>query len=414
LNTVVARAADYYGARGASAPGLSEEDLSQTLDSQLEVAEILRIQGDAVRARALFEQARDLAESQIARKSPHERELVRAYIGLSDIRSTEGRPIEAISNLLKAREVLSGFVSSEAYGGDLAAELVLLHQKMGEVNQTGGNLPSAASEYSQALEIAREESAKNKDSHVWQSRVASSLLGLGSAYEWQGQLDKALGLFAEATTILESIHTQNPENIASGSALCLAYSALGDRLKGNGRVPDAREIFTKQLELAEGLSASDPADVSLQELISLSHVQLGDTYRDEWLGPEAMAAFERALEIDERLAALLPDSPSRRALLARDKMRLGTAATISLGRTVAIAYLKDALTDYNALIETNPANPSWRRSAATAPYKCVSSWSKRGASLRRSPRQKERRASTRFWLGATHLMPSGCSNGRTR
>lgn len=366
LNSVVARAADYYGTKTMVGSGFSDNDRTSTLESQLEVAEILRIQGDTARAQALFERARELAESQIARKLPLERDLIRAYVGLSDVCYTEGRPVEGASNLLKAREVLYVLRDSDALGGDISAELVLLHQKLGDMNHLGGDLPRAASEYTQALEIARRESAANPSDAVWRGRIASSLLGLGSAYEWRGELDKALELYKEATSILEAIHSSDAENVQSGSALCLAYSALGDRLKGNGRVPEARDIFTKQLELAQALSANDPSDVSLQELISLSHVQLGDTYRDEWRGPEAMAAFERALEVDERLAALLPDSPSRRALLARDMMRLGTAATISLGRPVAIEHLKDALVEYEALIESNPGNPSWRRSAATA------------------------------------------------
>jgi len=365
LNSVVARAADYYGARGDSDKGMTLEDLGHTLSSQLEVAEILRIQGDVAKARTLFELARELAESLIARGGPYERDLMRAYIGLSDVSSAEGRPSEGISNLMKAREVLHSFQDDVTFGGDLQAEMVVLHQKMGDVNQVGGDLPAAAQEYTQALEIARTRLASNPDDRAWKSRVASSLLGLGSAFEWQGQLDRALNHFHEATTILESIMANDPDDRTSGSALCLAFSALGDRLKGNGRVVEAREIFTRQLALSQHLSQNDPADISLQELISLSHVQLGDTYRDEWRGPEAMAEFGKALDIDERLAGLLPDSPSRRALLARDKMRLGTAATISLGRTVAIGYLRDALQDYEALIETNPANPSWRRSAAT-------------------------------------------------
>jgi serine/threonine protein kinase/Flp pilus assembly protein TadD len=324
--------------------------------------------GDSSAAREHFEQAMSILEERhrLHGDQPSTaRDLAIAYERLGDLcLQQERNPAQAVQwfrHCLRLRERLVRDLPGSL---DDRRSLSVIHEYLGDVWLTEGDLDAALQAYRQSLAI-REVLAKETGS-------PESRRDLSVTYGKLGRICRHLRQFAEARQFLERAlaideealdKSPGPQTRRDVSATCLQFGELNQQL---GDAAAALPYFKRALQLRESLAQEDPENAQAARDLATAYNRMGDVQRELARPQEAETMHAKALEIREKLAAADPDNLELLRDLTVSYERIGSAAQARGDLPTAREYFQRLLRARTELAQRNPGNDQTQNDLAIA------------------------------------------------
>ncbi|WP_224364440.1 tetratricopeptide repeat protein [Hyalangium versicolor] len=187
-------------------------------------------------------------------------------------------------------------------------DLLLSHDKVGNVLRSRGDTEGALRCFQAALSIAERLNQQDPGNSQWQHDLCVSQRKVGGVLLLAGDTEGSLRCFRVSLAIAESLAQQVPDNTQWQRDLSLSHDRVGEVLFEQGDTEGALRCFQAALSIAERLTQRDPRNTQWQRDLSLSHDQVGEVLLEQGDREGALRCFQASLLIAQHLAQLDPDN----------------------------------------------------------------------------------------------------------
>ncbi len=136
----------------------------------------------------------------------------------------------------------------------------------------------------------------------WQRDLAVSLGRIGDVQQTQGDLAAALASYQASLAIAERLAKTDPGNAYWQREFSVSHGKIGDVQQAQGDLAAALASYQASLAIAEHLAKTDPGNAGWQRDLWVSHVNIGDVQQKQDDLAAALASHQASLAIAERLA----------------------------------------------------------------------------------------------------------------
>jgi len=274
----------------------------------------------------------------------------------------------------KALEYLNSLSQEAAGDSALERELVEAYLRVGDVEGgTGipnlGDKPGARRSYEHALAIAEREARRDPRALDWQRLLARAHFKIGDILIPDEDLSGAAPHYREAVRIFQSIAPRIAGDMAAQFEMVSAYEALGDIL-GNpghpnlGDTQGAREALEKARALEVAIAAAHPDNVRSRRGVGLMDMKLGNVEVGSGRLEAGLRRYQSAVSEIEAVVESDPRNPTTRLFLALSTGKVGSAFEAAGQTQAALAQYRKASQIQRALMEADPQNAMNRNSYA--------------------------------------------------
>src|SRR5262249_20640353 len=155
----------------------------------------------------------------------------------------------------------------------------------------------ARAQYSTALTVAQQLTAKDPGKLEWQSELAAAHEGLGNVAINQGDTEKALQEHQAALTIRAALVTHEPSSRKGQRNLAISHDQVGDLERLRGDAASALAEFRKALALYVAVTANDPANPD-QLFVANEHAKVGQVLLHQGQFDQAVAELKMSLALN--------------------------------------------------------------------------------------------------------------------
>ncbi|MDX2115452.1 MAG: protein kinase [Planctomycetota bacterium] len=219
-----------------------------------------------------------------------------------------------------AIENLESLLAASPHDSSLKLELARALNERGQAqadrrSASAGNPEAALQDHQRALQIRRDELARDPANREIQAEVATSVLRIADIYRMLGRASEASAHYREAIDRLEELlRSGNTRGVRAPLAAALA--ARGELAINAGQVDEAVAAFVRAQEIRRVELAEAPSPRARRNL-SVGHLDLARAY--ELMGDRASAgdALDQAVALRRELAASDEQSAEARRDLSR-------------------------------------------------------------------------------------------------
>ncbi len=333
------------------------------------------------------------------------RELARVLDDVGELARARALLEEAIDVAGRWREVAPPEAGSEVDAPDrplAERDTAALRSALGEVLKRQGQTDAARRLLETALSEFR---AIRSDTELpnLDRDVAVVSLQLGEALYTSGEVERARALFAEAVEIMEGRLAAEPEIDPSPAAVedvSMALGRLGRAWVVAGNLGEAKALYTRAAELARRLHARDPRSVGRRTSLAQAERRLGELHEDLGELHEALARFEVAYEVH---AGLTAEDPSNDWLQIQEAVTVGRIGRVHESQgdlEAALRAHRSALEAYRAIVGRSKDDVIVRRGLAASLRSVASVLERQGRSVEAGEGLAESVEQTRRLLAA--------------
>ena len=184
-------------------------------------------------------------------------------------------------------------------------ELMVLHQRMGDVFSNSVGDRQALSQYDQAIAIGTRLLDANPGDDAVQTRLASTYIAASRLFRTSEDRPRALEYAHKAAGLDRERLARHPDSRPIRADLALAIASAGTAQAGLNQIPAARAKFEEAISLWEEICRAEPANVAYQRSRMLAYSHLGDVlgnpnYPNLGDTAGAQSAFRSMLAIAEQ------------------------------------------------------------------------------------------------------------------
>jgi non-specific serine/threonine protein kinase/serine/threonine-protein kinase len=238
------------------------------LISRLKVAECLLATGDRAAARALFEEARDVAQRIPVSEPFARRDLTVVENKLGDVYLAEGDPARALARYRAALDIRQAVLASSPDNGEARRDVSVSLGKVSDAQLALGDLTGALASQRSALVHDEAMAAADPADVQGQFDVAWTLGSLATLLARTGQPGAALDHVQRALSRLEPL-VRSPSPTAE---MRLEHAKLLFQLGGlkaaTGDLPGGKGAFAQAQSEARALVGSDPNDAETRTALA--------------------------------------------------------------------------------------------------------------------------------------------------
>ncbi|MBA4081331.1 MAG: hypothetical protein C0496_08710 [Erythrobacter sp.] len=242
-----------------------------------------------------------------------------------------------------------------------ARHRMVIHNELGNILRSEGQLPSARIEFEAGFAIAKRLAATAPSHTKWQHDLSVSHEKIGDVDLQIGNLAAARKRFEASIAIRERIAAAEPGDVAWQRDLSVSYDKLGEIERAAGNLAAARLLFESSLAICGALAAAEPENAGWQNDLSISFERLGDIELATGNLTAARTRFESKLAIDLRLVNLDASNSKWQRDLAVSFIKLGDVEQAASNLVAARARFEDSLAIFESLAAADPGNAEWQR-----------------------------------------------------
>jgi tetratricopeptide (TPR) repeat protein len=234
-----------------------------------------------------------------------------------------------------------------------------------EVAYVRGNLNSAQRLYREALAGTAEAIRRNPDDPQRLFDHAQNVFWIADIARQRGQLVEAEGGLREYKRLADRMVALAPDNMKWRMEQQSADTNLGVLLFEQRRFSEATAQFTRALRNIEALATADPSNADYQKALTESESWLADARESEGYLEQATELKEQHIALLHQLLGRTGDVEYRQKLVPAERY-LGELYAFRGDIPQAVAHLRAAVSDSEALIALEPTNSRWRGFSARA------------------------------------------------
>jgi tetratricopeptide (TPR) repeat protein len=202
-------------------------------------------------------------------------------------------------------------------------ELLLCHQRIGEISLARGDSAKALEEYEKSLAMAQRLAAQQPSALPWQQLRLANHVKIGDVHWAQGDKRQALANYKAALEIAQRFAPMDTNNLAWQRDLSATYSKARPLLLQEWGVEKVLDHCRAGLALTQRLATNDPGNTELQSSLALCHDDLGDVLLARKEMKPALGQYQQAMRIRLALATADPRNTEWQRDLLRSYFKIG-------------------------------------------------------------------------------------------
>ena len=297
------------------------------------------------------------------------RDLAAAYLRMGEVQGSalSAHTGDTAGSLASFRKGISLLASAQG-SREADLELIVLHQRMGDVLAYSAGWKQARSEYDQAIAIGTRQLAARPEDDAVLDRLASVYIAAGRTLRTGDDRAKALEYAGKAADLDRKMLQHQPGSLAIRANLALAIASAGTAKSGMNRLAEARRDFEEAIRHWEEICAAEPANAGYQRNRMLAYSHLGDmlgnpNYPNLGDTAGAEAAFRSMLDIAGQSYRANPGDQS--ALIDFGMSLMRVAALPFEPEPARAAMYEQAAKLLSDALARNPANGNVRVNLAS-------------------------------------------------
>ena len=236
---------------------------------------------------------------------------------------------------------------------------------MGEIAHTRGDLDLALANYREAMAGTAEMVRRAPEDPQRLYEHAQNIFALFEIARQRGELDKEETTARAYKNLAYRMIAIDPDSSKWRMETQYADANLGIAFYDRRRFADASSQFQTALATIERFAAAEPGNSEYRKNLSQTLAWLADSQRSEGRLDDAIAQRERQVSMLSRLATTGGDVEYRQQLIVA-RQALGRLFTSKGDHGPALAQLRAAVAEAEALIPTEPDNMRWVQYAASS------------------------------------------------
>jgi len=367
------RALAAYETGLAVAESLTRLDQSNTewqrilLANQHKVGELLLERGDTQSAlaacRASLAAAERLTSLDTDPAALHNLLVFQAQQG--DVLLKTGETVDAVTAYRSALGIAERLASAESANARWQRDLAASHHRLARALLREGDLKAAEIESRASLEIMeRLFGSDDKDRHEFWEDLSGAYGCIGDVWLAQGDREGALFAYDRSNSLAEILSSLDPGNTHWQEQRALTRGRVGDSLRAHGDTKHALLAYCRAMVILERLCDLDSGNSEWQRNLGTSHDRIAEVLCAETLIEGALIACRASLTIRQRLAS---EDPGNLELEHEVAIRHGHVGDVLLaqGKTEhALSAYRASLAIAQRLALLDPANADWQQAAA--------------------------------------------------
>ncbi|MEO8430801.1 MAG: protein kinase [Acidobacteriota bacterium] len=277
--------------------------------------------GDTRGALRSFQKAlalrRDLAAA-LPRDGDVARELAVTLDSVGDTLSQTGNPAKALDAYRESLRVREGLAAADPKGVKARRALAISYHRMASALADDGDDRRAVPVWQKEMDIFETLLKENPTDARSQRNVALSCKYMGGSLHRLGESARAQEFLRRAVALDLARSTANPTSAEAAIDLSYSYAefALGLLQVGDGE--GALETYRKALAIRESLAAADPTNADSGGALARGYIGLGEILEKRPDAGAALQSYRRALAIDETRSKRDPSNEAAREAVAID------------------------------------------------------------------------------------------------
>ncbi|WP_343729376.1 winged helix-turn-helix domain-containing protein [Duganella sp.] len=245
---------------------------------------------------------------------------------------------------------------------DVWIEQSYAHSNLGSVALLSGDVRSAVTEFSLAVELKQRAYAKTPNNTRLAADLANSLSWQARAHIQQGKLEQAAALGARELTLLRSLHDTNPAETLWINDLSSAWSHQSELRQARGDMAGSREAIAEAYALLQSIVVKDPSNRNWQRnlyIAELRSIEIEDARR-----APAAQTLSRLDQLQRRFNELISMEPKKvnlQVMLANVQLRKAAILMREAKRPQAGENLQLAIGRLQKLYDASPNDQAIRR-----------------------------------------------------
>ena len=292
---------------------VTDEALEQRAKALVKIGIVRSEQGDFTKAMDSYRASAALS-GQLAESSPHDvaKQLayadVLSYIGLTDW--YQGNLDGAKKAFEAAHRVLTAARQHAPDDSQLLFQLSTLDNNVGHILEADGDFEAATEDYRRMLEAAQRLVKLGPDNEQWQNQLAIAHNNLAKMALLRGDLAGAIAGYREDLVMKTRLAKHDPRNSEQRRLLLITQATLGRTLALTGQLEEGLPLLRKAVDDARSLHAMERGSTDYQRNVSLYTLQLARVERQQGNAAAASRLATESQRMSDALVRTNPDQPS--------------------------------------------------------------------------------------------------------